>query len=173
VCIACISAPSPILSTWAPYHYGGQLAVALKRLKYQRRAEVARALAPLYRPGLQRASQHATVIVPIPLHWMKFVQRTFNQAHLLTAHAGPLACPVKPRLLRRRQRGKAQAGLSRAQRLGNLGQAFHASRSRCRGERVLLVDDVISTGATARAAAAALRLAGAEEVLLFAVARAE
>lgn len=108
------------------------------------------------------------VVVPMPLHVFRRFQRGYNQAELI---AGPLARllekPLMPATLRRIGRTRRQAQLSAAQRKGNVRDAFEVRVGRTSdiaGRRVLLVDDVMTTGATLGAAARTLKKAGAKAV---------
>ena len=111
-------------------------------------------------------------VAPIPLHWARHFQRGFNQAELLAGEiARRRSIPVL-RAVRRVRATRTQTGLSNAKRRQNVAGAFRARR-RCsvRGLRILLVDDVMTTGATGSACAAALKRAGAKSVTLLTVAR--
>ena len=112
------------------------------------------------------------VIVPMPLHWFKQWQRGFNQADLLAREIGKKwNLPVR-NMIRRRRATVPQAGLSNAKRRANVRGAFTVKRGRpLDGMRVLLVDDVVTTGATASACARVLKRAGAAQVVLLALAR--
>jgi competence protein ComFC len=112
------------------------------------------------------------VIVPMPLHWRKRWQRGFNQSELLAQEISRRThLPVRT-ALRRVRYTNAQAGLTNAKRRENVSGAFRARKSESlRGRRVLLVDDVMTTGATAASCARALRLAGAKHVTLLTLAR--
>ena len=116
--------------------------------------------------------QRFDVIVPVPLHWRRRLARGFNQANLLAgAVARRYALPVSS-ALKRRRRTDSQAGLSNAKRRANVSGAFAVRRpEQVRGRRVLLVDDVMTTGATASACAAALKRAGAAHVAVLTLAR--
>lgn len=116
--------------------------------------------------------QRFDVIVPVPLHWRRRLARGFNQANLLAgAVARRYGLPVSP-ALKRRRRTDSQAGLSNAKRRANVSGAFAVRRPEVvRGRRVLLVDDVMTTGATASACAAALKRAGAAYVAVLTLAR--
>jgi ComF family protein len=112
------------------------------------------------------------VIVPMPLHWRKRWRRGFNQSELLAREIGRRTqLPVK-KALRRVRHTNAQAGLTNAKRRENVSGAFRARKfSVLDGQRVLLVDDVMTTGATAASGARALKLAGAKHVTLLTLAR--
>jgi ComF family protein len=113
------------------------------------------------------------VIVPVPLHWTRKWRRGFNQsAELARRLAERSDVAFRPRALRRIRRTPAQAGLSNAERLENVRAAFAAPPNSLKGRRVLLVDDVLTTGATLAAAAAAVKAAGAAYVGALTLARA-
>jgi ComF family protein len=115
------------------------------------------------------------VVVPVPLHWTRRWRRGFNPAgHLAAGIAEELALPLAPHALVRPRRGRRQVGLGRRERRKALAGVFAASpraAKAIRGRRVLLVDDVVTTGATLEACAAALRAAGARGVIGLAIAR--
>ncbi|MGH9613283.1 MAG: ComF family protein, partial [Bryobacteraceae bacterium] len=111
-------------------------------------------------------------VVPMPMHWWKRGVRGFNQAELQAKEiARKRGLPVR-NAVRKRKATAAQAGLTNAARLANVAGAFEIRhRDAVADKRVLLVDDVMTTGATASACANALKRAGAREVTLIAVAR--
>jgi len=107
---------------------------------------------------------HADLIIPIPLHPRRLRERGFNQAELLAREVARAAIGrVDTTLLMKVRETRSQAELSRQERAINLTGAFEASRP-VNEARVLLVDDVMSTGATANECARVLRRAGAGEV---------
>jgi len=112
------------------------------------------------------------VIVPMPLHWTKLWSRGFNQAELLAREvAQTWNVPVR-NLVRRRKATAVQAGLTNSKRRLNVQGAFQIrSKARLDGKHVLLVDDVLTTGATASACARVLKRAGAARVTVLALAR--
>jgi ComF family protein len=191
LCRRCRVAPPPLASAHAPWRYGGELARALHRFKYERRAELARALAPLVAPALAAvvARTGVDLAVPVPLHWRRLSARGFNQAALLLRQAAALLAPEpepgatrEPKLeidtvsLRRVRATATQSGLGSRERARNVAAAFAVvpgREARVAGRRVLCVDDVMTTGATLSACARALLAAGAAEVVGFCAARAE
>jgi ComF family protein len=113
--------------------------------------------------------------VPVPLHWTRFLRRRYNQSALLAQRfAGATGIVCIPDALHRRRRTPSQGELSRAERRRNVGSAFVVARryrERVRGRRILLVDDVLTSGATVEACAAALLRAGAISVDVLTLAR--
>jgi competence protein ComFC len=146
----------------------------IHRFKYQRALWFAPFLADL----LQRAAVpvlHAEkwdLLVPVPLHPTKEREREFNQAeHIARGLAAALALPVRTDLVRRALPTRTQTLLTKSQRAANVRRAFVGGGRQLHGERIILVDDVLTTGATTSACARALRQAGAGEVCVWTVAR--
>jgi ComF family protein len=144
------------------------------RLKYGDRTELAQAMARMMVQAGHELLAEAEVIVPVPLHRFRLWSRRFNQAALLAREIGRMSDkPLALQGVMRVRRTKPQVGLSRDQRRLNLQGAFRPGPEaalRIEGRRVLLVDDVLTTGATANAAARTLLRAGAKcvDVLTFA-----
>jgi ComF family protein len=155
--------------------YDGSLRVVIHELKYRGRRRAAAPLAELLgrEPRVRDVLRGADVLVPVPLHPRRRRERGFNQAELLAVELGRRAAiPVSPGSLVRRIDTSSQAGLTAARRRANVTGAFAVRhQSRVAGRVIVLVDDVYTTGATARACARALRAAGAVEVRLVTVAR--
>ena len=135
--------------------------------------------APAYGAWMARAGaellRDADLIVPVPLHWTRLLRRRFNQSALLAHAIGSLtAVEVAPDLLVRRRRTASQGFLSASARRRNVRGAFaiNSRRRRLVGDaRVVLVDDVLTSGATAEACTGALLRAGARSVDLLVLAR--
>jgi ComF family protein len=144
------------------------------RLKYSDRMELAKPLGRwMARAGADILGE-ADVLTPIPLHPLRLVARRFNQAAALATAVGQYAAkPCDPSLLARVRATRAQVGLSRIQRAENVQGAFRVPRGaepRVKDRRVVLIDDVLTSSATANAAARALLRSGAAavDVLVFA-----
>lgn len=158
----------------AAYCYGvydGALRKLIHLFKYSRVRSLDKHLSAYLALALPRGREFDAV-VPVPLHWRKRWARGFNQSELLARFiAQRYSLSVVP-ALRRRQATAAQAGLTNAARRQNVAHAF-AMRAggRVDGKRILLIDDVMTTGATAAACARVLRRAGAVSVTLVALAR--
>jgi ComF family protein len=149
--------------------YDGPLRAIVHALKYQGRRSIAPRLAALMRDRGAEALDGACAVVPVPLHRSRLRERGFNQAADLARHLGLPVCHA----LRRIRATPAQAALPAARRHGNVRDAFGPRRAmrRLRGEIVVLVDDVCTTGATLEACARTLKEAGVAEVRALTAAR--
>lgn len=156
-------------ATLAPLHYQFPIDAMLKSLKFHNRVWVGPAMAELVAPKL--ANFEFDVITPLPLHRWRHGIRGYNQAAELAHPLGRYCDKPVRHLLRRVRRTRPQSGLDAATRRQNLRAAFKV-RTRCLPERVLLVDDVMTTGATLNEAAATLSRAGVGTVIALAIARA-
>ena len=152
-----------------------KLLEVIHRYKYQRALWFEPFLAGLL---IEAAKPHLTAahwdgIVPVPLHPSKQRHREFNQAERLSDRlSAAVGIPVKSDLLRRIVPTRTQTQLTRQQRLINVRNAFALKRGhRLNGEKIVLVDDVLTTGATSNACAKVLRAGGAGEVCVWTVAR--
>lgn len=148
-----------LAATAVAFEYTGRAAQAVRRLKYDRVTPLAPWMANEMRSLVQKCGLSAVdLIVPVPIHWSRLCERGFNQSELLAANLGEASTA-----LLRFRRTRPQVGLDLEQRLENLKGAFRAKEG-IAGKTVLLVDDVITSGGTVRACAAALRAAEAISV---------
>lgn len=151
--------------------YEDELRKLIHLFKYGRVQTLSAPLGRLLAQALPR-EQTFDVIVPMPLHWRKRWQRGFNQAELLAREIGRRTHTPVRSALRRVRSTVSQAGLTSAKRRANVSGAFRAKRrSPLDGQSVLLIDDVMTTGATAASCARALKRAGARQVTLLTLAR--
>jgi ComF family protein len=147
---------------------------AIRRLKYDGRPDLAAPLARLVQPCLGDLRTADLLLVPVPVHPRRLAERGYNQAALIAgalARLGPWT--PAPFALGRRNWSGAQVGRNRAARLSSVAQDFVVRQPRrVEGRTVVVVDDVVTTGATAYSCLSALREAGAEVAAVIAVARA-
>jgi ComF family protein len=158
----------------AAYCYGtyeGVLRELIHLYKYGRVQTLAKPLGDLLTAALPR-EERFDAVTAVPLHWRRQWQRGFNQSELLARlMAARYGIPVVY-ALRRVRATETQAGLSNTRRRQNVATAFECGgASALQGKRILLIDDVMTTGSTAAACARVLKGAGAAKVALLAVAR--
>ncbi len=167
-----IDPPTPLRAIRGVFFFQGPIRQGIHSLKYEGRHELAPILA---RPLAQYLHDHPIpldFIVPVPLHPERQAQRGYNQSALLARALGRLRhLPVHEHALQRIRATQSQTHLSRQERLANVRGAFAATEN-LKNARVLLVDDVATTGATLRACAQALQQAGATHIWALTVARA-
>ncbi|MBT6119732.1 MAG: ComF family protein [Rhodospirillaceae bacterium] len=175
LCGACVARAPVFARARSALRYGDGSRSLILRFKHGDRTHAAPAFGRwLARAGAELLAD-ADVILPVPLHWTRLFARRYNQAALLAQALGrESGCPVLVDGLERRRRTPSQARLGRAGRARNVRGAFAvpaARRARIEGRRVLLVDDVLTTGATMEACARSLLSAGATAVDALTLAR--
>jgi ComF family protein len=176
-CAACGVSVLPALeqrgAEHAVFDYGGAVATAIVRLKYAGRFDLAARFGGVMASVGALVAEHVDLVVPVPLHPQRLVERGFDQAALLAAPvARRLGIAYAPRALVRTRATPPQASLDRAARSANVAQAFRCvSPEGVHRRRILLVDDVRTTGATLASCAEALRDGGADEVCSLVLAR--
>lgn len=149
--------------------YEGALRKLIHVYKYHGVETLARPLSDFLAAALPR-DQRVDWIVPVPMHWWRKWKRGYNQSELLARELSRRTGIPMVGALRRERGTPPQAGLSDRERRQNMRGAFSVTESP-RNRHVLLIDDVLTTGATASACGAALKQAGAERVLVLTVAR--
>jgi ComF family protein len=173
-CAGCLRRAPAFDRACAPWRYEGPARDAVREFKYRRRWRLGRWLAGTMAACARRSLpvDEIDVVAPVPLHWATGRLRGFQATDLLArAVAGALEKPARLRALRRRRWTASQTRLPWAARSRNVRSAFRADPEAVRGRRVLLVDDVLTSGATAGACASALRDAGASRVFVLTAAR--
>jgi ComF family protein len=183
-CPDCLRDPPPFVHVRCAVDYGFPWDRLLAAFKYRGRAELAAPCTWLMQRALWSQPLHVDdgndaeaawpqLLLPVPLTPARQATRGYNQAWELTRRLGTaLSRPASARVLVRRHDAPAQATLDRAQRRRNLRGAFAVARPQdVTGRRVVLVDDVLTTGATAAEAARTLRAHGASAVRVWVIAR--
>jgi len=171
LCGRCIEKPPPFEKVYPVGCFTGSLREAVHRFKFSQQVGLDRILGQMLDNHLP-ADLDFDMLVPVPLHKRRLRQRSYNQSLLLAKELGRLrGLPVVADLLQKRVETGAQQKLSAKQRERNLRQVFTLQR-KLQGERVLLVDDVMTTGATSRACSQALLDSGAAAVWVTVVGRA-
>lgn len=172
-CPRCAARAPEFRAAYAPFEHAGALARAIHRFKYEDHPELARPLAHLVvQAAAAQLDALPGALVPVPLHEARFRERKFDQATLLAVELAKVwRRPLKDAWLTRVRATERQVGLSDSAREANVTGAFSAP-PHVKDQAVVLVDDVFTTGATARAAARALLDAGASGVTVLTVARA-
>ena len=172
VCDGCLGHPPGWNRGAAALVYAGAARRMVLALKHGDRLDTAPALAGWMASAGRDLLAEADLVAPVPLHWRRLLRRRYNQSAELARRIGGIAGrPVVPDLLVRRRATAPQAG-SRDARAANQAGAFALARRRTvAGRRVLLVDDVLTTGATLSGCAEALRGAGAAGVDVLVLAR--
>lgn len=176
LCGNCLKDPPSFDAARAGFVYEGHCRELIHRFKYQNKTHLRRPLALLTQEHLADfiAARRPEIIVPVPLHKKRIRSRGFNQAVLLgelLAHGWRLS--MERRVLKRIRWTEPQISMSAEERRINVKGAFAVADSvAVAGKRVLIVDDVITTGSTVEECSRMLKCAGASDVAVVAVARA-
>ena len=177
ICPQCTTQPSPVLDACiAAVSYQFPWTGCIAQFKFQADPGLARSLAELMRhaPWVEPALDNASHVVAMPLSRARLRERGFNQAFELARHLAPGKADAHT--LQRMEHSAHQVGASRDDRLAHVRDAFWVAPERLphvRGQRLVLVDDVMTTGASLREAARALKAAGAAHVTGLVFARTE
>ncbi len=168
LCVRCLADPPPFSAARAAVTYDDHSKPLVLKFKHGDQLY----LAPSFARWMLRAAaewdDEPAFLVPVPLHWARLMARRYNQAALLARAIGKLSPhPLALDALVRKRKTPSQGAMNREQRLKNVTGAFAVKKSwkeKLRGQRVILLDDVLTTGATALACAATLRRAGVADV---------
>lgn len=171
-CGECLASPPSFDAALIPFIYAPPIDDLIARLKYQGELSTGRLLAAQLAQEAIGSGRQVELIIPVPLHRQRLHERGFNQAAELSRTLSlKTGIPWSPGRLIRSRIGSTQRESNRRERMRNVRNAFQWAGRRPCPARVALVDDVVTTGATARAAAAGLKQAGAEWVEIWALAR--
>lgn len=175
ICGECLREHPPYSRARAAFVYNDKSRLLVMKLKYQDDLH----LAPIFAGWLAKAGKNliaaSDIIIPVPLYWRRMVSRRYNQSLLLarglSRHTG---LPLLADGLKRTRHTEKQAGLTRPQRLKNVQGAFAVAEKNIplvKNKTILLIDDVMTSGATIHACTNALLKAGASQVNVLTLAR--
>ena len=174
-CGRCLAGYSDIDQAIVPFLYRPPVDYMIKKLKFSQQTKFSRTSGELIADAIIRleGEERPDVILPVPVHHDRLVQRGYNQAEMIArTTARRLETPVLNNVLTRTVQRLAQSSLSAREREKNIKRAFAVTnKEKIQGLQVAIVDDVYTTGATARAIATHLKRAGVTQVSLWAFAR--
>lgn len=175
LCGACLEKPPPYQKGWAVLRYDDAATQLVSRLKYSDKTHLAPFLGTLMVRHGHPVLEGAELLIPVPLHWRRMVTRRYNQSLLLAreiARASHIS--LLPGAMRRTRHTPPQASLTRSERLDNVRGAFAVQEQHkpiIAGKKLVLIDDVMTTGATIHACCKTLKQAGAKEMRVLTLAR--
>lgn len=172
ICDRCKIEPPPFAALRSYAEFNGPLRKALHTMKYQNNLALGDTFSSFLIPMIQKLGWKFDIVLPVPISRSKRRERGYNQAGLI-AYPISLAfdTPYSDNLLSRKSEVKSQVGLAREERFKNLHNAFQGNSAKLINKKVLLVDDVTTTGATIISCAKALQESGCERIYSITVAK--
>ena len=174
-CDDCMQTPPPWAEGRAVFRYQGLARKMIHELKHGDRPELAAPAAAWMAQIAADMLTEKTLIVPIPVHWQRFLQRKYNQAEVLAKHvAKHSGAELKPDILRRPRKTVLLKAVNRSERFSILESAFEINPDKAQEiqeRKIVLIDDVMTSGATLSAATQTLQHAGAGDISVLVLAR--
>ena len=175
-CGLCLNQPPPYQSSFIPFFYSPPISNAIQNLKFHKDIAVGTALAEAFIEALDspwsNVSEFPEVLTPVPLHKKRLKERGFNQSLYLAEKIGSkLGIPVNPDILLRIKNTEPQSNLPERQRNKNMRGAFEVTKPILKYEHVALIDDVVTSGNTVRAAAKLLKFSSVQTISVWAIAK--
>jgi ComF family protein len=175
LCIPCQTEAPSYDRARAAIHYDNHSRRLVTRVKYSDRTDLVKLGASLMSQAGHELLAHTDIIIPVPLHWLRLFTRTYNQSQLFAQALSDLhSIPCIPHALQRIRYTTSQTTLGWHERQYNVKNAFRVRRSiakKLKGKRVLIIDDVFTTGATIFACTKALKKAQVSSVFVLTLAR--
>jgi ComF family protein len=175
ICVACMNRKPIFDQAISAFEYNEASRGILLKFKHGDATYLCPQLARWIYGASQSVIQNADLLIPVPIHFFKRLKRKYNQSELLAQELEKLSgIPHEPRILQKKKRTLQQEGLSRTIRLQNVKGSFSVNekyKNLLEKKTVLLIDDVLTTGATANECAKILKKHGAEKVIVLTVAR--
>ncbi|MCB8944724.1 MAG: ComF family protein [Ardenticatenaceae bacterium] len=173
ICRTCVHHALPLAQIRSTVLFAEPVQSVIHKLKYEGMFGLVEPLADLMLEGWLCWETAVDLVIPIPLHHERKKMRGYNQSELLARQfSQKLNMPMNTHALQRVRKTRSQVGLNITERKENMQAAFHAEEKTVVGKKILLIDDVCTTGATLSAAADALLSKGAESVSAYCLARA-
>lgn len=171
-CGECLKSPPFFDKIYAPFLYDGTIIKLILQFKHHDALFLAPTLSNFLKSTLDNHNIQADLILPVPLHYKKLLKRKYNQSQILATYiASYIKKPLKASMLTRIKDG-SQKGKNKSERQHNVRNSFALSNKKAlMGKTILLVDDVITTGATVNEIARILKKNGAKKVLVISLAR--
>ena len=170
VCLECSLNPPPYDHVLSVCRFEGLMREVILKFKYRKSTVFKKFLAELVFTMLSEREISPDILTFVPLHWSRMIRRGYNQSALIARElSGYIGVSVRYGVLRKTRNTPSQVGLERKDRERNLKSAFSARG--VRGKSVMVVDDVITTGQTAREVSKALKRAGASQVIFVSIGR--
>ncbi len=151
--------------------YDNGLERAIKALKFRNAHRLSLLFAKTLAVEIKRANWQIDIICPIPLHWSRYLERGYNQSALVAKALAKELDVEFIKLLKRKKRTKQQAKLNRLERKHNLNKAFELNSYNINNKNIVILDDVVTSGATVSAAISVLNNANIKSVKVVAIAR--
>ena len=171
-CGICLKDPPAFDAAHTVFQFQGSIRFLIHHLKFHANYASARLLGQLMTDMLQHIDEKPDCIIPVPLHPARYRERGFNQSiEIARTLSKRLAIPLALNACTRIRRTQSQAELHAAERRANMKGAF-ICKAKLPGKRLAIIDDVVTTGTTVNELASVLRRAGAEQIQVWAVARA-
>ena len=172
ICLDCRTRRSPVDRTIALWSYESPVDAVIRGLKFAGFLHLARPLGHCLAERIRVGRERHDCVAHVPLHWRRRLVRGYDQAEELAKQTARALASEFVRPLRRRRSTRPQSRLAKPERTSNVAAAFSArAGAAVRGRRVLLIDDVMTSGATLRAAATILKRLGARSVTAAVIAR--
>jgi len=174
ICVQCLSEPKLWQTMIAPLSYVLPVSHVIQRLKYNQKLEVLKSLIELVMPVFQALEQKPQLLIPVPLHQNRYIERGFNQSFEISAMLSKaLGIPFSDDLVARIIDTQRQSELSLKQRKENIKNAFFVNTQLSDYEHIAIVDDVITSGSTVHELVKQCLKKGVKRVDVWALARTE
>jgi ComF family protein len=170
ICLECQVDPPPYNRLLSVCRYEGLIRDVIHRFKYRKSTVFKKFLAEIIFEALSGMEASPDILTFVPLHWSRMIRRGYNQSALIARElSGYMGMGVRYGILRKTRNTQSQVGLEKKERERNLRSAFSARD--VEGKSVMVVDDVITTGQTAREVSKALKRAGASQIIFVSIGR--